>query len=118
MGEAGPIVVWLYPAPSQQAPKMISGLFNGVLATGSITAADLIGPLQGKTVGDLMQQMQAGNAYANIHTTANPAGEVRGQIVSTSGMTGTPAATAVSGAAATPSAVATGPATSPASPVY
>ena len=120
VGQAGPIVVWLYPAPSQQAPKTISGLFNGLLATGTITSADLIGPLQGKTVSDLMQQMQAGNTYANIHTTANPAGEVRGQIVSTSGTAGTPAATAVSGAAATPSPAATGSpaATAAASPIY
>ncbi|MEJ2554938.1 MAG: CHRD domain-containing protein [Anaerolineae bacterium] len=74
----GPIVVWLYPAapPSQ----LIEGRFDGVLAEGTITAANLMGPLAGKSLGDLVAEMEAGNTYVNVHTTQHPSGEVRGQI--------------------------------------
>jgi len=73
VGVNGPVVVFLYgPAP-------IEGRFNGVLATGTITADDLIGPLAGMTLDDLLEEMSTGNAYVNVHTTQNPGGEVRGQ---------------------------------------
>jgi hypothetical protein len=32
------------------------------------------------TITDVIQAIAGGNAYVNIHTTANPAGEIRGQI--------------------------------------
>jgi hypothetical protein len=78
MGQNGPVATWLCPTKSNAAPK--PGKFTGVLATGTITAADLVGPLQGKTIADLVTDIKAGNAYVNIHTTANPSGEIRGQI--------------------------------------
>lgn len=78
-GENGPVVVWLYPdAPP---PQLIDGRFNGVLATGVITEEDLTGPLgEDGTMEDLVELMRSGEAYVNVHTTANPGGEVRGQI--------------------------------------
>jgi hypothetical protein len=77
-GANGPIVVWLYPpAPP---PQLIPGRFDGVLAEGTFTAANLMGPLAGMSLEDLVAEMRAGNTYVNIHTTANPGGEVRGQI--------------------------------------
>ncbi len=57
-----------------------SGRTQGVLAQGTITAADLIGPLAGHPLSDLVSAMDAGGAYTNVHTTAHPAGEIRGQI--------------------------------------
>ncbi len=117
-GQAGPIVVWLYPSPSERQDRLIQGRFDGLLATGTFTAQDLVGPLQGQPLSALVQQMQAGNTFANTHTTANPAGEVRGQIVSTSGAAGTPAATAVAGAAATPAATGSPAATAVGVPGY
>jgi hypothetical protein len=77
-GEEGPVVAWLYPSKPPAVVK--KGKFTGVLARGSITAADLAGPLQGKTIGDLVEQIKAGKAYVNVHTEKNPAGEIRGQI--------------------------------------
>lgn len=78
VGANGPIVVWLYPpAPP---PQPIPGRFDGVLAEGTFTAADLMGPLAGMSLADLVAEMRAGNTYVNVHTTANPGGEVRGQI--------------------------------------
>jgi hypothetical protein len=62
-----------------------------VLAEGTITAADLTGPLLGAPLTDLIDQMRQGSAYVNIHTNdsvdppeSGPGdyrkGEIRGQI--------------------------------------
>ncbi len=74
----GPIVVWLYP--STPPAKEIPGRFSGVLATGTITAADFTGPLATMPMDSLVAAMRAGDTYVQVHTTAHPAGEVRGQI--------------------------------------
>jgi hypothetical protein len=77
-GANGPVVAWLYPdAPP---PELIPGRFNGVLAEGVITSDDLVGPLEGQTLDDLVNEIKAGNTYVNVHTSQYPAGEVRGQI--------------------------------------
>jgi Cu/Zn superoxide dismutase len=72
-GENGPPVVGL----SSEAKQ---GKFSGVLAEGTITDKDLMGSLQGKTVQDLVDLIKSGDAYVNVHTTANPDGEIRGQL--------------------------------------
>ena len=48
-----------------------------VSAGGVITPDDVVGDFTGKT---LVEAILAGNTYVNVHTAANPAGEVRGQI--------------------------------------
>jgi hypothetical protein len=84
----GPLVVKLFPVNGATAKK---GDFTGVLAEGSFTAADLIGPLKGSDLSDLIDQIREGNTYSNIHTndgTGAPNtgpgdfehGEIRGQI--------------------------------------
>jgi hypothetical protein len=77
-GENGPVVAWLYP--EGPPPQQIDGRSNGVLATGTITDDDLVGPLAGQTLDDLMEEIRAGRTYVNVHTAQYPAGEVRGQI--------------------------------------
>jgi len=72
------VVAWLYPSKPPAVVK--KGKFTGVLARGTLTAAELQGPLQGKTIGDLVDQIKAGTAYVNVHTEKYPAGEIRGQI--------------------------------------
>jgi hypothetical protein len=56
----------------------------GGTVSGSIEAADVIGPAgQGITAGEfeeLVAAMRFGATYANVHTTAFPSGEIRGQI--------------------------------------
>lgn len=77
-GQNGAVVVWLYP--SAPPAVLIPGRFQGVLAAGVITDASLVGPLAGQTLEDLVAAIEAGEAYVNVHTTAFPGGEVRGQI--------------------------------------
>jgi hypothetical protein len=67
------------------------GRSDGVLAVGTITAANLVGPLAGHPFSDLIDAMGAGNTYVNVHTNDGiaptntgpgdfPGGEIRGQI--------------------------------------
>jgi hypothetical protein len=77
-GVNGPVVVWLYP--SGPPPVLIPGRTQGVLAEGTITAANLVGPLAGATLEALLAHIREGNAYVNVHTSQFPGGEVRGQI--------------------------------------
>jgi hypothetical protein len=74
----GPVVAFLYP--DGPPPVLIPGRFGGTLASGTITDADLVGPLAGGTVEDLLDEIRAGTAYVNVHTVQNPGGEIRGQI--------------------------------------
>jgi hypothetical protein len=51
---------------------------------GDVTAADVIGPngqgIEPGSFDEILRAMRAGHAYANIHTTRWPGGEIRGQI--------------------------------------
>jgi phospholipase C len=72
-GVNGPVVVTLYNA----AP---GGEVNGVLAQGTITAANLTGPLAGKPLIKLIDEISSGQVYVNVHSTDHPGGEMRGQL--------------------------------------
>ena len=77
-GQNGGVVVWLYPdGPPAQ---LIPGRTQGVLAEGEITAGDLVGALAGMSLDDLVDEIRAGRAYVNVHTTQFPGGEIRGQL--------------------------------------
>jgi hypothetical protein len=78
-GVNGPVVVWLYP--DSPPAQLIPGRTDGVLATGTITAANFVGMLAGQSMDDLLDLMRAGHTYVNVHTSQFPPGEVRGQIV-------------------------------------
>ena len=81
----GPVVAFLYgPQPAG------GGKINGVIATGTIMADDLLGPLAGQDLDALLDEMRAGNTYVNVHTNDGvdppntgagdfPGGEIRGQ---------------------------------------
>lgn len=73
-GKNGPPVVNLFTGPKKE------GKFSGVLSEGTITAKDLVGDLMGKSLEELVQRIKSGDAYVNVHTDANPNGEIRGQI--------------------------------------
>jgi hypothetical protein len=78
-GSNGGVVVWLYPETGQ-APQLIPGRTQGVLAEGEITSADLVGALAGADLDTLLSELRAGNAYVNVHTLQLPGGEIRGQL--------------------------------------
>jgi len=85
-GENGPPVAMLF-GPTAAG----SGKKSGLLSSGTIKASDLTGPLAGKTIQDLVNEMHAGHTYVNVHTddgagAANtgpgdfPDGEIRGLV--------------------------------------
>jgi glucose/arabinose dehydrogenase len=74
----GPPAVWLYPP--QPPAQLIPGLFNGLLGQGSFSETDLVGPLAGMTLDDLLTAIEENRAYVNVHTEQFPAGEIRGQL--------------------------------------
>ncbi|WP_353829238.1 CHRD domain-containing protein [Agromyces sp. SYSU T0242] len=85
-GANGPVVTFLY-GPAVPG----SGRTSGVLATGTITADDLIGMLAGEPLSALVEAIESGGAYVNVHTNDGvgepntgpgdlASGEIRGQI--------------------------------------
>lgn len=87
-GANGPLVVKLFPVGGARPKK---GPFSGVLAQGTFDGSDLIGPMAGATLEELLEQFRDGNAYCNVHTNdgmdppnSGPGdyrlGEIRGQI--------------------------------------
>jgi hypothetical protein len=85
-GTNGSVVAFLFGAVPAGG-----GRSDGVLAEGTITAANLVGPLAGQPLSALLDAMQAGNTYVNVHTNDGiaptdtgpgdfPGGEIRAQI--------------------------------------
>ena len=91
-GVNGGIVAWLFPSvTATQALVGPTGEHHGLLAQGTITAADLRGALAGQPLSALVAAIAAGNTYVNVHTNDGvaptntgpgdyPGGEVRGQL--------------------------------------
>jgi hypothetical protein len=84
---AGGISIWFCannppittaPAGTQSCPDAPAKI------SGTISAADVIGPttqaVPAGAFADLVQAIRSGNAYANVHSTSAPGGEIRGQI--------------------------------------
>jgi len=93
-GVNGPIVVWLYPSTAPVPGPVGAGrIDSGEIASGTITEANLVGPLAGHPLSDLIDAMSSGNAYVNLHTNDGvdgtntgpgdfPGGEIRADLTS------------------------------------
>jgi len=68
-GSNGPVVV-----------DMGSGIRGERNVNFRVNQGDLTGTLSGQALSVLLNEMAAGNVYINIHTAANPGGEIRGQV--------------------------------------
>jgi hypothetical protein len=72
-GENGPVGVTLFSGGPVSIKK-------GILASGTITAPDEGNSCGWASLADVADAVSSGLAYVNVHTLANPAGEVRGQL--------------------------------------
>jgi hypothetical protein len=76
-GMNGPILLTLYKSTN---PK---GAINGILSKGRVYSNLFEGPFAGKYMSDLIDLINQGYAYVNVHTKQNPQGEIRGQLSAT-----------------------------------
>jgi hypothetical protein len=80
-GVNGPVVAFLF------GPASPPVTINGMLAQGSIGPAQVISvpssaacPGGISSLDDLIDKMEAGMTYVNVHTSAFPGGQIRGQL--------------------------------------
>lgn len=72
-GANGPVVVFLAGA--------VPGGFDGDIEVKATFDGDnIVNTVCGATIAELVESMESGDAYVNVHSTQNPGGEIRGQI--------------------------------------
>jgi hypothetical protein len=82
----GAIVLWLCGTATNPGPPGTQTCPQSGTISGTATAADVVAPVgntQQLTAGDLaevIRAIRAGAAYANVHTSLSPGGEIRGQL--------------------------------------
>ena len=75
VGANGPAIATLFAGPAG------NGTVTGALASGTLRASSLDGPLAGGRLADLLRLMKAGRIYVLLGTSRHPAGEVRGEVM-------------------------------------
>jgi hypothetical protein len=80
-GVNGPVVAFLFGFVADGVTS------NGLLASGTIEAGDVIAVPDNEACpggvadfDELLAKIAAGETYVNVHTVANPGGEIRGQL--------------------------------------
>ena len=72
-GANGPIILWL-------AGKLPVGLDGKLSVKGTLTEDNIVNDSCGATIAAILDSMQAGETYINVHSVPWPGGVVRGQI--------------------------------------
>jgi len=60
--------------------EQITGDDDGIVAFGNVTSKDLTGSMEGSSIDQLIDEMEAGNLYVNVITDKHPDGEIHGYI--------------------------------------
>ena len=81
-GVSGPVMVWFFPTEASRAPGTGGGTaasVKGIIRVGRITKSGtaFVAPF---TWDSLVTRINAGTAYANVHTRKFGGGEIRGQV--------------------------------------
>jgi hypothetical protein len=84
-GVNGPIIVWLCgttgtPGPAGTPTCPQDGNVSGTFTAANVLASPAAQQLAAGELAEFVAAMQAGVAYANVHTATSPGGEIRGQI--------------------------------------
>lgn len=79
IGQNGPVVLFLYGLTAGEDFSPGDLISSGTVGDGEVIARPGFVP----TVANLAERIRQGRAYVNLHTTAFPPGEVRGQLVVT-----------------------------------
>jgi hypothetical protein len=87
VGVNGPVNVFLCTTAQGGTPPAVVGAqvtpvcpATAGTVSGTLSAADFISTELVTTFPELVAAIQAGGTYANVHTVANPTGEIRGQV--------------------------------------
>ena len=81
----GSIVIWLCGTAANPGPVGTQTCPQSGTITGDVTAANVIAGSTAQQISagefaEVLAAMRAGVAYANVHTTLSPGGEIRGQL--------------------------------------
>jgi hypothetical protein len=82
----GAIIIWLCGTTSNPGPAGTpacpqgSGTISGVFTAADVQASPSTQQLSAGQITQFVDAMRSNAAYANVHTTASPGGEIRGQI--------------------------------------
>jgi CHRD domain len=90
LGQNGPVIADMRPPNINASPSSSSassttaagsaGAISSKTVSGTITPADLKGPLAGKQLSNLLDLLSKGKTYVNVATEQHQNGELRGQI--------------------------------------
>ena len=82
----GAIIIWLCGTTSNPGPAGTptcpqgGGTISGVFTSADVQASPSTQQLAAGQITQFVDAMRSNAAYANVHTTASPGGEIRGQI--------------------------------------
>jgi hypothetical protein len=87
-GVNGGISLWLCQTATNPAPAAVAALTPGCpmagAVSGTLSAANVLGPaaqlVAPGELDEVIRALRAGAAYGNVHTSAAPGGEIRGQL--------------------------------------